>query len=247
MPEEILMRTTADIPIPYRIVALMQERNRLFAYSLEQMASDIWSARFRCTCCGACCTRAVNNHIFLLDHDVDVVKAIDPIAYVPAPDPEFCDQNGMLYVSGYALRMKDDASGSCWFLEEGKCRIYDQRFSGCRIYPHMLRRSAGVPGNITWRQFARKGNHGQYDPAISSEDCFALAREVKEYENAYLTQQISFLEIIHEYFTVHNLRHDPEMIRERMRRYWQGVPVDIKVFHAGELEKCQIAKPESSR
>ena len=39
-----------DIPIPYRIVALIQERNRLFAYPLEQMAGDIWSARFRCTC-----------------------------------------------------------------------------------------------------------------------------------------------------------------------------------------------------
>ena len=36
------------------------------------------------------------------------VKTIDPDAYEPAPDPEFCDQNGMLYVSGYALRMKND-------------------------------------------------------------------------------------------------------------------------------------------
>ena len=35
------------------------------------------------------------------------------------------------------------------------------------------------------------------------------AREIKEYENAFLTQQISFLETIHEYFTVNGLRHDP--------------------------------------
>ena len=132
------MVAASDIQIPYRIIALIHERNRLFAYPLEQMASDIWSARFRCTCCGECCTRAINNHIFLLDHDVTEVRKIDPDAYEPAPDPEFCDQNGMLYVSGYALRMKDDTNGSCWFLEDGKCRIYDQRFSGCRIYPHML-------------------------------------------------------------------------------------------------------------
>ena len=153
------MDSSHNVPIPYRIIALVHERNRLFAYPLEQMASDIWSARFRCTCCGACCTRAINNHIFLLDHDVIEVKKIDPDACEPAPYPEFCDQNGMLYVSGYALRMKEDANGSCWFLEEGKCRIYDQRFSGCRIYPHMLRRSAGAPGHITWRQFARKDSH----------------------------------------------------------------------------------------
>ncbi len=235
------------IPITFRIIALMQERNRLFAYPLEQIASDIWTAKFRCTCCGECCTRAINNHIFLLDHDVTKVKKIDPNAYEPAPDPEFCDQNGMLYVSGYALRMKEDSNGSCWFLEEGKCRIYDQRFSGCRIYPHMLRRSAGAPGHVKWRQFARKGSHGQYDPAYPFTECLTLAQEVKEYENAYLSQQISFLEIIHEYFTVHNLRHDPEVYYDRIQQYRQGREVDIKVFDAGELVEYRIAKPDRNK
>jgi uncharacterized protein len=240
------MTAVDEIPIPYRIVALMQERNRLFAYPLEQVAGDIWSSRFRCTSCGACCTRTINNHIFLLDRDVERVKALDPDAYEPAPDPEFCDQNGMLYVSGYALRMKKDATGSCWFLEDGRCRIYEQRFSGCRIYPHMLRRSAGVPGNVTWRQFARKGSHGRYDPTLPFEECLAIAREVKEYENAYLSQQIVFLETIHEYFNVHGLCHNPMVHKQRMQQIRQGRPVDIKVFHAGELEACRIAKPEIS-
>jgi hypothetical protein len=200
------------------------------------MASDIWSTRFRCTACGTCCTREVNSHIFLLDHDVTVVRTIDPSAYEPAPDPEFCDQNGRLYVSGYALRMKDDTPGSCWFLENGKCRIYDRRFSVCRIYPHMLRRSAGTPGHITWRQFAHPNEHGRYDPAIPFDECRVIAREVKEYENAFLTQQISFLETIYEYFTVSNLWHDPERYHESVKRYRQGQPVDIFVYHAGELE-----------
>ncbi|MCK9580454.1 MAG: YkgJ family cysteine cluster protein [Methanoregula sp.] len=238
------MAAAVDIPIPYRIVALVQERNRLFAYPLEQMAGDIWSSRFRCTSCGECCTQAVNNHIFLLDHDVATVKKIDPDAYEPAPDPEFCDQNGMLYVSGYALRMKNDAARSCWFLEGGKCRIYERRFSGCRIYPHMLRRSAGTPGNITWRQFARRGSHGQYDPTLPFEECFEIAREVKEYENAYLNQQIAFLETLHEYFAVHGLRHDPGRYYDRTQRYRQGKPVDINVFHAGEFEEHRIVKPD---
>jgi len=236
------MAASSDIPIPYRIVALMQEQNRLFAYPLERLAIDIWSTKFRCDCCAACCTRAVNRHIFLLDHDVDDVKKIDPNAYEPAPDPEFCDQKGMLYVSGYALRMREDTQGSCWFLEEGKCRIYDSRFSGCRIYPHMLRHSSDTTGRVTWTQFARKNEHGRYDPAFSLDECLTLAREIKEYENAILTQQISFLETIHEYFTVHNLWHDPEVYQNRMNQFLCGQPVDIKVFHAGEFEECRITR-----
>lgn len=238
------MESSQDIPLPYRIVALMQERNRLFAYPIERLAIEIWATKFHCAGCGACCTRVINPHIFLLDHDVVAIRKIDPLAYEPAPGPEFCDQYGMLYVSGYALRMKDDAIGSCWFLENGRCRIYDQRFSGCRIYPHMLRRSTDTNGEITWHRFTRPAEHGQSDPKQSLDECLALAREVKEYETAYLNQQISFLETIHEYFTIHNLRHDLNVLRERMQRYRQGVPVYMKVFHAGELEEYRIAKPE---
>ena len=238
------MAAARDILIPYRIVALVQERNRLFEYPLGQMAGDIWSARFRCTGCGACCTQEVNNHIFLLDRDVESVKTIDHDAYVPAPDPEFCDQNGMLYVSGFALRMKNDPARSCWFLENGRCRIYEHRFSGCRIYPHMLRRSAGTPGTITWRQFARKGSHGEFDPTLPFEECLTIAREVKEYENAYLTQQIAYLEAIHEHFTVHGLWHDPKVHKQRVQLIQKGLPGTIRVFHAGELEEHRIPKPE---
>lgn len=136
--------------------------------------------------------------------------------------------------------MKDDRHGSCWFLEDGKYRIYDQRSSVCRIYPHMLRRSAGSPGHVTWRQFAHPNEHGRYDPTLPFEECLAIAREVKEYENAYLTQQISFLETMHEYFTLENLRHDPEKYQQSAHRYLRGRPVDISVYHAGELEEWQI-------
>jgi len=234
------MTNAEEIPLACRIVALVQERNRLFAYPLERLAIGIWSTRFRCNGCGACCTKAVNPHIFLLDHDVEEVKKIDPDAYEPAPGPEFCDQNGMLYVSGYALRMQDNPSGSCWFLENNRCRIYDRRFSGCRIYPHMLRRSTGTGGEITWRQFAHKNDHGDYDPHLPLEECLAVAREIKEYENAYLNQQISFLETIHEFFTAHGLRHDAAMFKDRMLRIQQGKPVDIRVFHRGEMETCRV-------
>lgn len=233
------MIDSADVPLPYRIVALMQERNRLFAYPLEQIAADIWAERFRCGRCGKCCTRELNNHIFLLEHDVENAIGIDPSAIEPAPYPEFCDQEGTLYVSGYALRMRNDREGSCWFLNGGKCRIYEQRFSCCRIYPHMLRRSAGAPGHVSWRHFARRGSHGIKDSEILYEDSLTLAREVKEYENAFLSQQISFLECIHEYFTVQGLRHDPVLLRKRSGGSKNWVPERIKVFHYGQLEEWQ--------
>jgi hypothetical protein len=236
----MLIPAQADVPIPCRIVALVQEQNRLFGYPLAAFAEEFRQIGLTCNRCGTCCTRAVNRHIFLLDRDVETVRAIDPGAYVPAPDPEFCDQNGTLYVSGYALRMDGDDKGSCRFLHEDRCRIYDRRFSVCRIYPHMLRREAGRAEIVSWCTFSRMNEHGRYHEAIPEDECLSLAREILEYENAFLCQQISFLETIHEYFTTRTLRHDPEMHKQGMQRIRQGRPVDIKVFHAGELEDCRM-------
>ncbi len=231
------MSPSASVPIPYRIIALMQERNRLFEYPLDLLADGIKATGFRCTGCGACCTRSINNHIFLLDRDVSELKKVDPSAFEPAPDPEFCDQTGTLYVSGYALRMKNDPAGSCWFLEDNRCRIYDRRFSICRIYPHILRRITDAHGTAAWQQFIRPGGHGFYPHNLSEDECFCLAREIKEYENAFLTQQLLFLETVHEYFTIQRLRHDRNMFALQIRRVARGKPVPIKVFYDGELEE----------
>jgi uncharacterized protein len=236
------MDSSAEVPIPYRIIALMQERNRLFAYSLQRLAADIKSIGFQCTHCGECCTRTINSHIFLLDHDVTELKKIDPAAYEPAPDPEFCDQYGTLYVSGYALRIKCGNQRSCWFLDSNQCRIYDQRFSCCRIYPHMLHRNVDPSGHVAWQQFARPNEHGDYSRDIPDDECLTLAREIKEYENAFLSQQIYFLETVHEYFTAHNLRDDREARARCRERYLQGAPVTVMVYRAGELEENRISK-----
>lgn len=233
------------VPIPYRIIALMRERDRLFACPPEYLTAEIQTTGFRCSSCGACCTRTVNTHVFLLDQDVETAKKIDPAACVPAPDPEFCDQNGVLYVSGYALRMRDDAAGSCWFLEGNRCRIYENRSLACRIYPYMLRRSADASGNVAWRTFSRRNGHGTFGPPLPWEEAFLRARQVREYENAFLTQQITFLETIHEYFTRHRLRHDPGIYRQSALKYRMGKPVNIRVFHAGELEEYRDCRHPS--
>lgn len=230
------------IPIPLRITALTQERNRLLEYPFEHLASVIKEIGFRCTSCAKCCTRAFNGHVFLLDRDVTVVKAIDPAALEPAPDPEFCDQNGIFYVSGYALRIQDDEAGSCWFLKNGRCRIYDRRFTICRIYPYMLHREPDEYGDIDWRQFSGLDRHGEYGAVISDDESLDLARETKEYENAFLMQEIQFLEFMQEYFSRHRLRHVQKVYDDQIRRYNRGDEITIMVYYDSRLEKYRIRK-----
>lgn len=68
------MKPVPDVPIPYRIIAMIQERNRLFTFPLEHLAGKVCETRFRGDCCRRCCTHTVNGHIFLLDHDAAELK-----------------------------------------------------------------------------------------------------------------------------------------------------------------------------
>jgi hypothetical protein len=225
------------VPIPFRIAALTQERNSLFEYPLERLAGIVKDVGFRCTMCAKCCTRAFNGHVFLLDRDVTSVKKIEPDAIEPAPDPEFCDQNGTFYGSGYALRAKDDEPGSCWFLENGRCRIYDDRFFICRVYPYMLHREPDETGNVDWRQISGIDQHGEYDRMICVEEADCLARETKEFENAFFTQEIAFLEYIQTYFSKNGLRHVQKVYDDRMRAFSKGFPIRVMVFYDGGFEE----------
>jgi len=225
------------IPIPYRIAALTQEEHALFEYPITRLSGVIREIGFRCTACAKCCTRAFNGHVFLLDRDVAAVRVIDPAALEPAPAPEFCDQNGTFYVSGYALRVHDDSEGSCWFLENGRCRIYDRRFAICRIYPYMLHREPDERGKVDWRQISGPDQHGKYDAEISEEESLAIARETMEYEHAFLAHQIAFLECMHDWFTQHQLRHVQKIYDNRMRQYQKGAPITVMVYTDGQLEK----------
>jgi Fe-S-cluster containining protein len=234
---------STHVPIPFRIIALELERNRLFEYPLEHLAGVIQQIGFQCNLCGNCCIRARNEHVFLLERDVAGIHPIDPGAIEPAPAPEFCDQAGTFYVSGYTLRTKGDATGSCWFLENGRCRIYDQRASVCRIYPYMLHREPDETGAVKWRYIAGSGHHGAYHREMAVGESLALAREVKEYENAILTREISFLEFMQEYFTKYRLRHVQNVYHEKMRCFSRGEPIIVMVYHDGHLEEHTCIQP----
>ena len=218
------------VPIPLRIAALTQERNNLLEYPEERLAGIIQEIGFRCTGCAQCCTRAFNGHVFLLDHDVDAIRVIDPDAIQPAPGPEFCYQNGIFYVSGYALRTRDDEAGSCVFLDGGRCRIYDRRPAICRVYPYMLHREPDESGKVDWRQFSGLDRHGDYGAAVPSDDCLAAARETKEYENAFLAHEIRFLEFMQDWFAKNRLRHVQKVYDDRMRRFRRGGEITVMVF-----------------
>ncbi len=221
-------------------MALMQEQNRLFGFPMERLAGIIKECGFRCGCCGQCCTRRVNGHVFLLDHDVGLIRTIDPRAVEPAPGPEFRDGSGTFYVSGFALRSKGDAAGSCWFLEDSRCRIYNHRPYGCRIYPFMLRRKPDALGNVDWRYIADGGEHGEYHHPIPWEACLELARDIKMYENAVLTQEISFLEVVENHFSQHRVQHGTMLSHDPGRQFPDDHPVTVMAYYEGTLEKHHV-------
>ena len=221
------------------IEALRQELQDTLDYPDSELAEIIRDVGFSCTCCGRCCTREFNGHVFLLDEDTMQVKQIDPDALVPAPDYELCDQNGRFYVSGYALRVKKD--GSCIFLDEGRCVIYDRRFSICRLYPYMLHREADENGRIDWRQISGLDLHGIYHTDIPEEEAIRLARETKAYETAYLDQMIRFYKAASAYFSDHHLKHVRRTYDLQMRRFCKGSEIEVMVYHNGAFELNRVS------
>jgi uncharacterized protein len=98
-------------------------------------------------------------------------------------------------------------------------------------------------GKIDWRQISGLDEHGEYHYDIPMEECIALARQVKEYENAILTQEIAFLEFLQDYFRKHHLRHVQKVYDDRMRKFQKGETITVMVYYAGQLEKNQVKKP----
>jgi Fe-S-cluster containining protein len=168
------------------------------------------------------------------------VKRIDPLALEPAPSPEFCDQQGVFYVAGYALRCRDDEAGSCFFLKEGRCTIYQDRMSICRIYPYMLHREPDDNGKIDWRLISGLGLHGECDKPVSLEEAESIAHEVKEYEIAFLVHEIRYFRYIQDFFNRNGLRHVQKIYDEEMRRFRKGEPIVVRVFHSGAFDELII-------
>jgi DNA-binding transcriptional regulator YdaS (Cro superfamily) len=104
----------------------------------------------------------------------------------------------------------------------------------------MLHREPDETGKVDWRQIAGLDQHGEYGTVIPADGCLAIARETTEYENAFLTQEIDFLETINEYFARKRLRHVQKVDDDRMRAFAKGEPITVMAYYDGQLEKHRI-------
>ena len=232
-------------PIDTRLAEMHEELRDLRNFPDSEFVGIIRELGFKCELCARCCTREFNDHVFLLDSDLERVRSIDPDAVTPAPYYEFCDQNGRFYVSGYALKTKPD--GSCIFLENKRCRIYESRPSICRVYPHMLHREADETGKVDWRQISGLNEHGSYHSDLDDPACKEIALETRAYEEAYLQQAIGFFEAVKAHFRTNGLKHIQRTYDRKMREFLIGeCDLEIFVYCKGGFEKQKLAK-ESER
>lgn len=221
------------------ILMLRQDEAALLAYPKETLNGIIRDVGFACDGCGRCCTASCNGHVFLLEDDLPYLLKHHPEALIPAPDFEYGDSDGTLYVSGYALRVHED--GRCIFLDESnRCEIYQDRFSICRIYPYMLHREPDEDGLVDWRQIAGVGEHGEYHGGIDEEEAGRIADAVLSYELAFIRQQIGFWEAISRYFEDQNLRHVRKAYDLALRRFTKGEQVRVMVYVGGSFEEHSV-------
>ncbi len=217
-----------------------EDLHALRDYPEDRFADIIEEVGFSCDRCARCCTRAFNGQVQLLDEDTDQILRHDPAAVEPASPSTFCDNHGTFYVSGYTIRSRDDASGSCLFLEKGRCRIYEDRPLICRIYPFMLHREPDSEGVIDWRQISGLDEHGCYHSDISRKEAVRIARETRTFEEALISHERAFLEFTGEYFLHHDLRQVRKTYDDRMREYARGVAVRVMVYFRGRFEPWEM-------
>ncbi len=222
-----------------RLVEAREELIGLKNFPDSEFVSVIKELGFKCELCARCCTKEFNDHVFLLDADLAAIRKIDPDALVPAPYYEFCDQNGKFYVSGYSLKTKPD--GSCIFLDNKRCKIYEKRPSICRVYPHMLHREADESGKVEWRQISGLNEHGSYHSELEDSECKAIAGDTRAYEEAYLVQIIHFLEAIQAHFQKNGLKHVQRIYDRRMREFLKGESeLEVFVYSENGFEKYNL-------
>jgi len=240
-------RLPHDNAIARRLRERKEERDALLKYPVGELAAIIRDVGFSCDLCARCCTQAFNGHVHLLDDDAGWLVAHEPAALEPAPFFDFCDQDGILYASGYTVRSVQDEAGSCWFLDQGRCRIYPFRPRVCRVYPYMLHREPDASGTIDWRQISGLNEHGLYNQEISPQEACRIARDVIDFERSVLDEEIAFLEYTRIFFAENNLRHVRKMYDIQTRRLARKDPVPIRVYDRGRFAMWMVEGSRARR
>jgi uncharacterized protein len=227
-------------PFPLLLASRHEALAALRAYPSSTLAAIISDVGFHCDCCARCCTREFNGHVLLLDEDALRIRSCEPEALEPAPVFDFCDQHGTFYVSGYTIRSRGDPEGSCHFLKDHRCRIYEKRPAVCRVYPYMLHEEPDEEGTVDWRQISGLDQHGEYHTAMSGEDALQNAIQTKMFEEAALAHEIAYLEYTGRYFLEHGLRNVRKKYDDGLRSAGKGVAIEVMVFFQETFERWVI-------
>lgn len=219
-----------DINSRENIVQLIRD------YPDNEFKEVIQDIGFNCEMCTKCCTASFNDHILLLENDIERIKDIDPTVLYPAPDFEFCDQYGKLYSCGYTIKTKNDSDKTCIFLQNGLCTIYSKRPLICRVYPYMLFPVIKKKGNVDWNMISGLNEHGYYHNHIDDETCNSIIHQTKEYEIRFQEHMIMFMRTILTHFQKNGLKHIPAMQAQKIREYNKGQTIEILVYHKGKFE-----------
>ncbi len=218
------------------------EEKALAEYSQSHFLEIIQDVGFECDLCGKCCTRVFNDHVYLLQEDASRIFEIDPDAVIPSPYFDFCDQDGNFYVSGYSLKSQNDDAGSCIFLENNRCRIYDRRPLICRVYPYMIHRETDDSGVYDWREISGLNEHGLYGAEIGDNEAAEIFEITKKYESGYISQEIEFLRAVSQYFEKNKLKHIPKIYDKRIRDFEKGAEVTVFVYYNGAFHERKTKK-----
>ncbi|MDV0445307.1 hypothetical protein MmiAt1_08780 [Methanimicrococcus sp. At1] len=218
------------------------EANALKEYPKSRFLEVVQDVGFECDFCSKCCTRAFNDHVYLLEEDVSRVSSLNPDALKPSPYFDFCDREGRFYVSGYSLKTQNDEAGSCIFLENSRCKIYEKRPLICRVYPYMIHREEDDSGLYDWREISGLNEHGLYGAEIPDEEAAEIFEITKKYESGYINQEIEFLKAVSKHFEKNKLKHVPKIYDKQIRAFEKGESVTVFVYYNGAFHEHKTQK-----
>ncbi|NLV25787.1 MAG: YkgJ family cysteine cluster protein [Methanomicrobiales archaeon] len=217
------------------ITHLIEEQNLLKKWKPEDFAAIIREVGFSCNLCGKCCTTDFNGHVFLLDIDAAYVLGHNPEYLIPAPRFELIDNEGSFYVAGYALRARPD--GTCPYLNNSRCEIYQSRFAICRIYPYMLHREPDKRKKLVFRQISGLNEHGEYNHPMTVEESLMAAKDTIDYESAWISQMISFYTATEKIFLNNGFSHVRKAYDKRIQEFRKGEEIIVNVWHHENFTK----------
>ena len=93
---------------------------------------------FKCTGCGECCRWT--GSVLLVDRDITAMAA-----RLGLSEQEFIDCHTRLAPNRIQLALIDQSDGSCSFLEDDHCIIYEARPEQCRSFPFAWSVPEGCP------------------------------------------------------------------------------------------------------